>query len=239
MLLFYIRHGDPIYDPDSLTPLGSRQAEAVARRLALYGLDRIYSSSSNRAKLTAQPTCELLKTDMEILDWTNEHYAWLEFSRIDPASGNRVWDFCLPWLREIYASPEIAALGEHWYDHPQVRDEGFREGDARIRRETYAFLAELGYVFDPEKGMYRAERPNGERIALFAHQGFGLAFLSRLLNIPRPVFCTRFDMGHSGLTVIEFPETEGWVLPRILTLSNDSHLYRDGLPTRYQNRIYF
>lgn len=33
MLLFYIRHGDPIYIPDSLTDLGKRQAEAVARRL--------------------------------------------------------------------------------------------------------------------------------------------------------------------------------------------------------------
>ena len=49
MLLFYIRHGDPIYDPDSLTPLGLRQAEAVAKRLSLYGLDEIYASSSNRA----------------------------------------------------------------------------------------------------------------------------------------------------------------------------------------------
>ncbi len=35
MLLFYIQHGDPVYDPDSLTPLGFRQAETVAKRLAL------------------------------------------------------------------------------------------------------------------------------------------------------------------------------------------------------------
>ena len=31
MLLLYVRHGDPIYSPDSLTPLGERQAEAVGR----------------------------------------------------------------------------------------------------------------------------------------------------------------------------------------------------------------
>ena len=49
MLLFYVRHGDPIYNPDSLTPLGERQAEAIARRLALYGIDKIYSSTSTRA----------------------------------------------------------------------------------------------------------------------------------------------------------------------------------------------
>ena len=28
MLLFYLRHGDPIDNPDSLTPLGMRQADA-------------------------------------------------------------------------------------------------------------------------------------------------------------------------------------------------------------------
>ena len=43
MLLFYIRHGDPTYTPDALTPLGERQAEALAKRLSLYGLNRIYT----------------------------------------------------------------------------------------------------------------------------------------------------------------------------------------------------
>lgn len=44
MLLFYVRHGDPIYNPDELTPLGRRQAESVAKRLRLYGVDRIYAT---------------------------------------------------------------------------------------------------------------------------------------------------------------------------------------------------
>lgn len=56
MLLFYIRHGDPTYNPDELTPLGKRQAEAAAKRLALYGIDRIFASTSNRAIQTAQPS---------------------------------------------------------------------------------------------------------------------------------------------------------------------------------------
>ena len=33
MLLFYVRHGDPIYKPDSLTELGHRQAEALVARM--------------------------------------------------------------------------------------------------------------------------------------------------------------------------------------------------------------
>ena len=41
MILYYLRHGDPIYSPDSLTPLGHEQAKALAKRLATYGLDEI------------------------------------------------------------------------------------------------------------------------------------------------------------------------------------------------------
>ena len=41
MLLYIIRHGDPCYNPDSLTEKGKRQAEALARRLAVNGLDKI------------------------------------------------------------------------------------------------------------------------------------------------------------------------------------------------------
>ena len=39
------------------------QAEALAKRLALYGVDRIFSSTSNRAVMTATPTCDLLKKE--------------------------------------------------------------------------------------------------------------------------------------------------------------------------------
>ena len=35
MLLFYVRHGDPIYSPDSLTEQGQLQAEALVERMKL------------------------------------------------------------------------------------------------------------------------------------------------------------------------------------------------------------
>ena len=60
MLLYYLRHGDPIYDPDSLTELGHQQAQALSKRLSLYGLDEIYASTSIRAQMTAEPTCKAL-----------------------------------------------------------------------------------------------------------------------------------------------------------------------------------
>ncbi len=238
MLLFYIRHGDPIYAPDSLTPLGHRQAEAVAKRLSRYGLDEIYASSSNRAILTSKPTCEILKKEAEILDWCNEHHAWNELVHIDE-NGRKDWLFAHPSIARRLVSNEFAVLGENWADHPMFEGTNVKSGIERIRRETYGFLAEKGYVYDSEKHMYKCENHNDKRIAIFAHQGFGLAFLSTVLGIPYPMFSTHFDMSHTGMTVIEFAEHDGYCIPEILQLANDSHLYAEGLPTKYQNSLYF
>jgi probable phosphoglycerate mutase len=133
-------------------------------------------------------------------------------------------------------------LNKNWYDHPYFAEhrERFQKGVERMEAETYAFLASLGYEHDAKTNSYVATRPNDDRIALFAHEGFGKMFLSTLLDIPYPMCSTRIDMSHSCVTVIEFPNHEGnRVFPRMLQLSNDSHLYREGLPTNYKNRIIF
>ena len=76
MLIYYIRHGDPVYDPDSLTELGKRQAEAIGKRLAGVDIGKIYASSSNRAIQTATPLSEMSKKEITVLDWCNEGYVW-------------------------------------------------------------------------------------------------------------------------------------------------------------------
>lgn len=238
MLLFFLRHGDPIYNPDSLTPLGRRQAEALARRLARYGVDRIFASSSTRAMETAQPSCELMKKEMTVLDWCNERHAWARLALPDD-QGKTSWMFAQEKWRALFASQAVRALGRAWYTHPAFRETQAQAGILRIQQEADSFLAGLGYAHDLEKNMYFSEAEHPERVALFAHQGFGLAFLSCVLDIPYPLFSTHFDMGHSGMTVLEFPEKAGWSIPRALQLSNDSHLYGAGLPTHYQNRLFF
>lgn len=242
MLLFYIRHGDPIYAPDQLTPLGRRQAEAVAKRLALYGVDQIYSSTSTRAYETALPTSELLKKPITQLHWCIEHLAYMDFHLPYPkGEATTAWCWAIPEVRELFLSEEVRALGFHWYDHPALSEhrDQFKGGMDRISKELYAFLAEHGYEHDGEHHCYRAIRPNDDRIALFAHEGFGKAFMSCLLDIPYPLYSTHFEMGHSGMTVIEFPNNMEKVIPLVLQLSNDSHIYREGLPTNYHNKIRF
>ncbi len=239
MLFFYIRHGDPIYNPDSLTPLGHEQAEAIKYRLSRYGLDKIYASSSNRAILTATPTAELLGKEIEILDWCNESYAWQDFSM--PNDENYyTWSYNHPHIKKLYMSDEIRLMGRNWYDHKAFKNTRIKEGTLRVEREVDAFMLSLGYRNDRDKGYYIAENPTNDRVALFAHEGFGTAFLSALLDVPYPLYSTHFTMCHTGMTVIDFAvEKDGSVFPKVLTLSNDSHIYERGLPTRYNNGIPF
>ena len=235
MILYYLRHGDPIYNPDSLTPLGHRQAEALAKRLSVYGLDKIYASTSNRAIQTAQPTCEMLKMEMETLAFADERYAWEDLT-VETEKG-RTWGAESKRLMELASTPEILSMCNNWYEHPEIKKLGMQAGLERISKESDEFLKNLGFLNINGTGTYEVIKPEYERVALFAHYGFGMAFLSCILDIPYPIFIKHFDIGHTGMTVINFKEKDGIATPQILTMSSDSHIYKEGLPTNHVNIV--
>lgn len=237
MLLFYLRHGDPIYDPDSLTELGHSQAEALSLRLASFGLDRIFSSPSIRARQTAEPTCKRLGIEAELCDFANESLVWGEFA-LETERGRR-WSFFYDETVRIFLSPEVYALGEDWPEHPELKKYGFERGLKRVNEGVDDFFLSLGYRHDRKNKRYEIVKENDGRVALFAHQGFGISFFSSMLDIPYPLFSTHFDFGHSSMSVVNFEKRGDFAYPRVLQLSNDSHLYREDILTGYQNRINF
>lgn len=229
MLFYFIRHGDPCYNPDSLTPLGLRQAEAIGRRLSRYGMDQIFSSPMKRAMQTAQPAAEMLRKEIQIAEFSSEEKAWGELITRDP-QGNKRWACADPEIKKLFTSAEVRALGMKWYTYPAFKDTLFQQGMERIARESDAFFAALGYERMEREGFYNAIRPNQDRIALFAHGGFGGAFLSHVLGIPYPQFSQMLNVSHTSLTVIEFSPYAGECIPVILTAANDAHLYHENLP---------
>ncbi|MBQ4070800.1 MAG: histidine phosphatase family protein [Clostridia bacterium] len=232
MRFFYVRHGDPIYEPDSLTPLGHRQAEAVGRRLARYGIDEIYASTSNRAILTATPLSELTKKEIKTLDFANEGHAWESLTIMAKNPDRKTFLFHSLEAREAFRTPECRALGFEWYLHPQFEGYKYKEGIERIRRESDAFFESLGYKHEG-CGKYKVIEHSDKRIAFFAHQGFGMAFLPCILGIPYSEFATRFDLLLTGITAINFYEEAGYAYPIIYSMSNDGHLYEDNLSIDY------
>ena len=144
MLLFYIRHGDPIYNPNSLTPLGERQAEALAKRLALHGIDKVFSSPSNRALLTARPTCDILGLKPRLLEFADENYGWKNLTGTTP-EGKTEWLFGYTSARLLLNDPSVRELGFRWFEHPEFKGHEYGKEMERVYDGTDEFLASLGY----------------------------------------------------------------------------------------------
>ena len=241
MLFYYIRHGEPLGVPDySLTPLGREQAKALAKRLCLFGIDRVFASPTLRTMQTAQPICDLLGKEITTCDWADEGIVWNEFTVPHPKY-EHTWAFFDPKYLEIFSSPEVRALGEKWYEHPELAGLNFKAGVERVNAAVDEFFLSLGFRHDRENARYEVvgERLNRDRVALFAHQGFGMSFFSSMLDIPYPMFCTHFDFSHSSMSVISFEPRGKYVYPHVLQTANDSHLYREGIITGYHNSIKF
>ena len=241
MLFYYIRHGEPLGVPDySLTPLGREQAKALAKRLCLFGIDRVFASPTLRTMQTAQPICDLLGKEITPCDWADEGIVWNEFTVPHPKY-EHTWAFYDPKYLEIFSSPEVRALGERWYEHPELAGLNFKAGVERVNAAVDEFFLSLGFRHDRENARYEVvgEHLNRDRVALFAHQGFGMSFFSSMLDVPYPMFCTHFDFSHSSMSVINFEPRGKYVYPHVLQTANDSHLYREGIITGYHNAIKF
>lgn len=229
MRLYFVRHGEPIYDPDSLTPLGEKQAEALSKWFLSRQPEKIYASSSNRAVQTALPTCRLLDKEPILCDWAHESLAFEDFHAIDD-QGKKQWILEVPSTIRQFISPEVTALGQQWYTHPYFAQTGYAAGVNRINKAVDSFMEEQGLRHDRENHCYHIVGNTPERVALFAHYGAGLAILSSLMDIPYNVFCPRFNFALTGVTEIYFhPHGNGMVVPQITQLSGTPHLYREGL----------
>lgn len=235
MLLYVIRHADPIYDPDSLTEKGKRQAEALGRRLSVHGLDKIYCSPMIRAQMTAQPACELLGIKPEILDWTSEVHASNDFGFHDP-DRNNIWTWSFGINPTRYKTKENIALGDKWYEAFPFNQTKSKEGWERITKASDEFFESLGYKREGMK--YKILNHTEERVAVFCHYGFGTTWLANLLGINPILFWSTFDINHSGVTIINFPNhSDGYTAPKVLCLSDISHYYGDRLPMQFTNYL--
>ena len=231
MRLYIIRHGNPDYIHDCLTPLGKRQAEAVSRRFAQDKLDLIYSSPLGRAKETAQPTCEILKKEMTILDWCSENAAYEDMCVRNP-DGTTRW--CFAKQRSDYKNNDTINLTTDWKrSNPEFESEKVEKRLQIIRDGSDKLLAELGYERDG--CVYKITKPNDLNVGVFCHQGFGLTWMSHLLSIPPHIFWASFDMTHTGVSLIEFANfPNGVTTPMMLQFDDLSHLFNERLPMVFE-----
>lgn len=232
MLLYIIRHGDPDYPTDTLTELGWKQAHALVPRMLQTGLDRIYASSMGRARQTAQPTAEALGLPVYIEPWARE--IWPELAP-PLQTGGRTFMIDMPGTD--FRAADAHDRYDDWYELSCLDGIDAKQAMERVRLHSDDFLRRQGYRRTSD-GVYRIERANDDHVALFCHAGLGVTLLGQLLAIPPHLFWPSFYMTHTGVTVVEFANSDsGLSTPRCLCMSDMSHLFQSGLPYRYCGRI--
>jgi probable phosphoglycerate mutase len=226
MRLYIIRHADPDYPNKTITPAGHVEAQALAKRLASHGLDRIYCSPRGRARDTMQYTADLLNMDYTIEEWTREIANWQV--ELEP------WGFLISACNipgEVFRAQEAYPTQDNWTNWPPLDEARFASYVEYIGQHSDDFLAQHGYR--REGGRYRIVTPNREKIAIFCHHCFGRTWLAHLLELPPPLVWSGFWMAPSSVTTILFEEhTETWAVPRCIGLGDISHLYAEGLPAQ-------
>jgi probable phosphoglycerate mutase len=229
MRLYIVRHADPDYPNNTLTPAGHLEAAAVARRLASHGLEHICASSLRRAQITAQYTADLLKLPVHVKEWLVEP-DWFDFEADNnKGDGEKMpaWDIPGEQLR---TDPRYLSW-ESWSSIPPLDNPKYQADYDNFCRQSDAFLAEHGYRRDGT--LYRIESPHQDRIALFCHNGTALLWIARLLHIPIPLVWNGFWHAPSAVTTVIFEErSRDWAAPRCLSVGDLSHLYEARLPVQ-------
>lgn len=223
MKIYLIRHAEPDYANHTITAAGHLEAQALAARLQETGIDRIYCSPVNRAVHTMRYTADRLGMEPVFEPWTRE----LNWQAPDD-QGRPIAAWNIPG--ETVRARKPYPGHETWPDHDSYRD--YAALYETIVNDSDAFLLRHGY--EREEGRYRIQAPNREAVAVFCHLGFGLTWLSHLLEIPFPLVWSSFWLPPSSVTTILFEErSERWAVPRCTGLGCVAHLHKASLPVSF------
>lgn len=230
MKLLIIRHGDPDYTVDSLTPAGWREAELLAERLEKTAITKIYCSPLGRAKDTASLTLQRKKMEATELEWLREFSPRMT----DPDTGRErvAWD----WLPQRWTQEPAYYDRNRWCHTPAMEAVGVAEEYARVCKGLDELLAQHGYIREGE--FYRAARPNRDTVALFCHLGVACVLLSHLIGAsPMVLWHGLCPRSSSVTTVITEERREGIAAFRINAMGDTSHLYANGVEPSFSARF--
>ncbi len=230
MRIYIIRHADPDYESDTITPAGHLEAQALAQRIAAENVSRIYCSPLQRAQHSMAYSRELTGVASETQAWMEEIQGW----DVPDKQGRRIaaWNIDGEIIRCVKPYPTY----DSWSQMELFSSSVFAQKFAEIKRQSDTFLEAAGYR--REGGKYRIIRSNDDKLAVFCHMGFGLAWLSHLLELPLPLVWSGFWLAPSSVTTILMDaRSDEWAVPRCLGMGDVSHLYKSDLPVSRQGII--
>ena len=227
MKLLIIRHGDPDYERDSLTPAGFAEAELLADYLRDVRIDHAYVSPLGRAQATAAPTLAAKGMGATTLDWLRE---FVPAERLAAQIPQDQWPedlsgipLCIWDLLPEEWTAQDRNYTDRWHEDPVLQTVATREAYEEVCASLDELLAAHGYVRSGR--IYEAVAPNHETLALFCHFGLGNVILSHLLGISPMVLWHGFCAAPSSVTTVVTEErSQGKAWFRVLEYGGVEHL---------------
>lgn len=228
MELIIVRHGDPNYEIDSLTPTGVEEAKLLAQRLEKMDIAAFYCSPLGRAKKTASYTLEAMNREAQILPWLEEFRGRIQEEGKEP-------DLC--WDR----------LPSYWTKHPEYYTENWYTSDLmqtlNVEKEYKivcdgidALLKSHGYLH--EEKHYKVLHGSHDKIVLFCHFGVECVILSHIFGIsPMPLWHNFVALPTSVTRLVTEEREQGIAVFRMTAFGDTGHLYAGGREPSFAARF--
>lgn len=218
MKLLIIRHGDPNYAIDSLTPTGWKEAELLSHRLCKLDIKAFYCSPLGRAKDTASFTLKKLGREAEICDWLQEFPPKIQ--KVGREGLSVVWD----WLPQIWKDEPVFFDLRSWMTPEVFQQADVPELYKAVTHGLDALLSRHGYTRDGYH--YRVDHANEDTIVLFCHFGLECVLLSHLLHVSPMVLWHGTCAAPASVTTLTTEERrKGIASFRMNAFGDISHLY--------------
>jgi len=230
MKLVIVRHGDPDYSIDSLTPTGWKEAELLVPRMEKMNVKAFYVSPLGRARDTAMPTLKKLGREAQVLPWLQEFTPMVRRPNIEKVSV--AWD----WLPADWTKEPRFYDKDRWTQPEVFVEAGVETAYREVTQSLDKLLADYGYVRDGH--CYRVVAANEDTVVLFCHFGLECVLLGHLLNISPMVLWHGVCAAPTSVTTVVTEERrKGIAYFRMNAFGDTSHLYAAGQEPSFAARF--
>ena len=224
MKIILIRHADPDYARDSLTPLGFREADYLAKRVATWPVTAIYCSPQGRAQRTMEPSAKALGMEATTCDWLREHS---NGSHTKPDGSREASSIAWNLYPDFWQQDPAHFSPEGWTDSTYMKSLPVKSDGHwnAVKAGLDAILASYGYLRD---GLVYRIGEGARRDALlvfFCHHGQIGLDAGHLLNISPMQIWHDFWIPPASLTILASDERHDGVASfRCQAIGDISHL---------------
>jgi len=230
MKLLIVRHADPNYAIDSLTPTGWEEAKLAAERISKLDVKAFYISPLGRAQDTARVTLEKMGRTGETLPWLREFAP--DVTKPGETEPGCAWD----WLPQDWTLEPRFFDRNQWTQPEAFAKAGVAQEAKWVAEGLDAVLAKHGYRRDGD--LYRVENANEDTVVLFCHFGVECVLLGHILNIS-PVLLWHGSCAAptSVTTLVTEERRKGIAYFRMSAFGDVSHLYAAGREPSFSARF--